>query len=156
MACWCAAVSGRQSMPWMQILQPRTELQSINLGACRTQVFDSETMGGRAQISPILTRISGIRKEKSVKYGSLSHRCSRIILSLAGPQPFGTLRSTRCDLARPSFGNALRQFPESTADGRCDWRLVQLSAHSVGSSLNWALIHFRNHSTSKDASPGFA
>lgn len=47
-------------------------------------MFDSETVGERAQILPILTRISGICKEKAVKYGPLSHRCSRIILSPTG------------------------------------------------------------------------
>jgi hypothetical protein len=39
------------------------------LAACRTQVFESETVAERAQILPILTRISGICKEKAVNYG---------------------------------------------------------------------------------------
>jgi len=38
----------------------------------------------RGQILTISTRISGISKEKTVKYGPLSHRCSRIILSPTG------------------------------------------------------------------------
>jgi hypothetical protein len=54
-------------------------------------VFDSETVGEREQILTISCmwtklRISGIGKEKSAKYGPLSRRCSRIILSPAGCQ----------------------------------------------------------------------
>jgi hypothetical protein len=60
------------------------EMYRITLAACRTQVFDSEMVGERGQILTILTRISGICKEKAMKYGSLSRRCSRIILSPTG------------------------------------------------------------------------
>ncbi len=45
---------------------------------------ESETMGERGQILTISTRISGICKEKAVKYGPLYQCCNRIILGPTG------------------------------------------------------------------------
>ena len=74
-----AAAQGRGDLD-----SARRQPGCLLLAACRTWVFDSETVGQRGQILSISTRIPGVRKEKSARSGPSSRGCSRIIASPTG------------------------------------------------------------------------
>ena len=104
-------------------------------------MFDGETVGERGQMLTISTRISGRRKEKAAKYGPLSRRCSRIILSptdswaiAGGGRRHAGGQGPKLAVGAPSIERLMTEVPSLRG------ALISVTADLAGSSGHAAFL----------------